>query len=47
MLVTLYLSNGQEKKRKKKYKQRLVVSKYLEPYFSTIPTYIAKMLFQI
>jgi hypothetical protein len=35
MLVTLYLSNGQEKEKKEKDKQRLVISKYLEPYFST------------
>jgi hypothetical protein len=38
MLVTLYIFNGQEKKRKEKkekHKQRLDVSKYLEPYFST------------
>jgi hypothetical protein len=34
MLVILYLSNGQEKKNKEKYKQRLVLSGYLEPYFS-------------
>jgi hypothetical protein len=35
MLVTLYLSNDQEKKKKEKHKKILVVSKYLEPYFST------------
>jgi hypothetical protein len=35
MIVTLYLSNGQEKVKKEKHKQRLLVSKYLEPYFST------------
>jgi hypothetical protein len=35
MPVTLYLSNGQEKKKKEKHKQRLVVSRYPEPYFST------------
>jgi hypothetical protein len=35
MLVTLYLSYGQENENKEKHKQRLVVSKYLEPYFST------------
>jgi hypothetical protein len=34
MLVTFYLSNGQEKKKKEKHKQRLAISKYLEPYFS-------------
>jgi hypothetical protein len=27
--------NGQEKKNKEKHKQRLVISEYLEPYFST------------
>jgi hypothetical protein len=40
-----------KKKRKKKDMQRLVISKYLEPYYSTkistIPTYIAKVLFQV
>jgi hypothetical protein len=35
MLVTLYLSSAQEKKKIEKHKQRLVVSNYLEPYFST------------
>jgi hypothetical protein len=39
--VTLYLSNGQEKEKKEKDKQRLVVSKYREPYFSTkYPPYL-------
>jgi hypothetical protein len=33
--MTLYLSNIPEKEKgKKKDKQRLVISKYLEPYFS-------------
>jgi hypothetical protein len=36
--MKLYLSNGQEKEKKEKHKQRLVVSKYLEPYFSTKST---------
>jgi hypothetical protein len=35
MLVTIYLSNGLEKEKKEKYKKRLIVSKYLEPYFFT------------
>jgi hypothetical protein len=35
MLVKLYLSIVQDNKKKEKHKQRLVVSKYLEPYFST------------
>jgi hypothetical protein len=34
MPVTLYLFNGEEKKKKEKHKQTLVVSKYLEPYLS-------------
>jgi hypothetical protein len=39
--MTLYLSNGQEKKTKEKHKQGLVVSKNHEPYFSTkSPTYL-------
>jgi hypothetical protein len=43
MLVTLYLSNGQEKNRKEKHKQRLVVSKYLEPCISTkSPSYLPR-----
>jgi hypothetical protein len=41
MLVTLYLSNSQEMTKKEKHKKRLVVSKYLEPYFSIkSPPYI-------
>jgi hypothetical protein len=39
--MTLYLSNAQKKKKKEKHKQRLVLSKYLEPYFSTkFPPYL-------
>jgi hypothetical protein len=50
MLVTLYLSNSQEKIKKKKASKRLVYPNTLNhtsPQISTIPTYIAKMIFQV
>jgi hypothetical protein len=41
MLVALYLSNGQENKKKEKTQAKTCISKYLEPYFSTkSPSYL-------
>jgi hypothetical protein len=54
MLVTYTFPMAKKKKnkneKKEKHKQRLVVSKYLEPYFSTKSPYTYlynKMLFQV